>query len=237
MMNARIIPILALAAILGSLVSCKENQCTYDAGGTLEATTITVSAQGNGIILSLPVEESQKVDSAQTLGWLDTVQLALQKELIEAGLPSGRRKGDPRYTGQEIQLAQVEDMLDKCRISVPTQGVVLEKYAQAGEQAYMGRPLLKVADLDKMYVRVYLSATQLESLKLGQEVEVFSKRDGKEIAYKGRIRHISDQAEFTPKSVQTQDERDNLVYAVRIAVENDGYLKIGMYANVNFHGV
>ena len=226
--------ILGLAATLGLLASCQDSQSAYDAGGTLEATTMTLSAQGNGLILSLPVEEGQKVDSAQTLGWIDTVQLSLQKELIEAGLPSGRRKGDPRYTGQEIQLAQVEDMLDKCRISVPTQGVVLEKYAQAGEQAYIGRPLLKVADLDKMYVRVYLSATQLESLKLGQEVEVFSKRDGKEIAYKGRIRHISDQAEFTPKSVQTQDERDNLVYAVRIAVENDGYLKIGMYANVNF---
>ncbi len=226
--------ILGLAATLGLLASCQDSQSAYDAGGTLEATTMTLSAQGNGLILSLPIEEGQKVDSAQTLGWIDTVQLSLQKELIEAGLPSGRRKGDPRYTGQEIQLAQVEDMLDKCRISVPTQGVVLEKYAQAGEQAYIGRPLLKVADLDKMYVRVYLSATQLESLKLGQEVEVFSKRDGKEIAYKGRIRHISDQAEFTPKSVQTQDERDNLVYAVRIAVENDGYLKIGMYANVNF---
>lgn len=229
--------ILGLAATLGLLASCQDSQSAYDAGGTLEATTMTLSAQGNGLILSLPIEEGQKVDSAQTLGWIDTAQLSLQKELIEAGLPSGRRKGDPRYTAQEIQLAQVEDMLDKCRISVPTQGVVLEKYAQAGEQAYMGRPLLKVADLDKMYVRVYLSATQLESLKLGQEVEVFSKRDGKEIAYKGRIRHISDQAEFTPKSVQTQDERDNLVYAVRIAVENDGYLKIGMYANVNFHGV
>lgn len=226
--------ILGLAATLGLLASCQDSQSAYDAGGTLEATTMTLSAQGNGLILSLPIEEGQKVDSAQTLGWIDTVQLSLQKELIEAGLPSGRRKGDPRYTGQEIQLAQVEDMLDKCRISVPTQGVVLEKYAQAGEQAYMGRPLLKVADLDKMYVRVYLSATQLESLKLGQEVEVFSKRDGKETAYKGRISHISDQAEFTPKSVQTQDERDNLVYAVRIAVENDGYLKIGMYANVNF---
>ena len=226
--------ILGLAATLGLLASCQDSQSAYDAGGTLEATTMTLSAQGNGLILSLPIEEGQKVDSAQTLGWIDTVQLSLQKELIEAGLPSGRRKGDPRYTGQEIQLAQVEDMLDKCRISVPTQGIVLEKYAQAGEQAYIGRPLLKVADLDKMYVRVYLSATQLESLKLGQEVEVFSKRDGKEIAYKGRIRHISDQAEFTPKSVQTQDERDNLVYAVRIAVENDGYLKIGMYANVNF---
>lgn len=226
--------ILGLAATIGLLASCQDSQSAYDAGGTLEATTMTLSAQGNGLILSLPIEEGQKVDSAQTLGWIDTVQLSLQKELIEAGLPSGRRKGDPRYTAQEIQLAQVEDMLDKCRISVPTQGVVLEKYAQAGEQAYMGRPLLKVADLDKMYVRVYLSATQLESLKLGQEVEVFSKRDGKEIAYKGRIRHISDQAEFTPKSIQTQDERDNLVYAVRIAVENDGYLKIGMYANVNF---
>ena len=223
-----------MAATLGLLASCQDSQSAYDAGGTLEATTMTLSAQGNGLILSLPIEEGQKVDSAQTLGWIDTAQLSLQKELIEAGLPSGRRKGDPRYTAQEIQLAQVEDMLDKCRISVPTQGVVLEKYAQAGEQAYMGRPLLKVADLDKMYVRVYLSATQLESLKLGQVVEVFSKRDGKEIAYKGRIRHISDQAEFTPKSVQTQDERDNLVYAVRISVENDGYLKIGMYANVNF---
>lgn len=223
-----------MAATLGLLASCQDSQSAYDAGGTLEATTMTLSAQGNGLILSLPIEEGQKVDSAQTLGWIDTAQLSLQKELIEAGLPSGRRKGDPRYTAQEIQLAQVEDMLDKCRISVPTQGVVLEKYAQAGEQAFMGRPLLKVADLDKMYVRVYLSATQLESLKLGQEVEVFSKRDGKEIAYKGSIRHISDQAEFTPKSVQTQDERDNLVYAVRISVENDGYLKIGMYANVNF---
>lgn len=223
--------------MLGAMCSCKSSQSPYDAGGTLEATTMTISAQGNGTILSLPIEEGQRIDSSQTLGWIDTAQLSLQRKLLEAGLPTGRRNGDPRYTAQEIQLAQVEDMLAKCRVSAPMQGVVLEKYAQAGEQAYIGRPLLKVADLDKMFVRAYLSATQLESIRLGQDVNVLSKRDGKETVYKGRISHISDQAEFTPKSVQTQDERDNLVYAVRIAVQNDGYLKIGMYANVDFHGM
>ena len=155
-------------------------------------------------------------------------------ELIEAGLPANRRHADPRYTAQEIQLAQVEDMLEKCRISSPVQGIVIEKYAQRGEQAYAGRPLLKIADIDNMYLKAYVTATQLASLQLGQEVKVFSRRDGKDVEYPGRISHISDQAEFTPKSIQTQDERDNLVYAVKIRVKNDGYLKMGMYANVNF---
>lgn len=225
------LPLLA-ALVLGS--ACQDTQQHYDASGTLEATTLTLSAQNNGSILSFDAEEGQRIDSNQVFGWLDTAQLSLQKELIEAGLPANHRHADPRYTAQEIQLAQVEDMLEKCRISSPVQGIVIEKYAQRGEQAYAGRPLLKIADIDNMYLKAYVTATQLASLQLGQEVKVFSRRDGKDVEYPGRISHISDQAEFTPKSIQTQDERDNLVYAVKIRVKNDGYLKMGMYANVNF---
>ena len=136
----------------------------------------------------------------------------------------------------EIQRRQVIDNLEKCRVKSPIGGTVLDKYAEAGEYATPGKPLFKIADVADMKLRAYVDAPQLTSLKVGQPVKVYADfgEDGNR-EYKGVIEWISDKAEFTPKTIQTRDERSNLVYAVKIAVKNtDGLIKIGMYGEVDF---
>lgn len=136
----------------------------------------------------------------------------------------------------EIQRRQVIDNLEKCRVKSPIGGTVLDKYAEAGEYATPGKPLFKIADVADMKLRAYVDAPQLTSLKVGQPVKVYADfgEDGNR-EYKGVIEWISDKAEFTPKTIQTRDERANLVYAVKIAVKNtDGLIKIGMYGEVGF---
>lgn len=136
----------------------------------------------------------------------------------------------------EIQRRQVIDNLEKCRVKSPIGGTVLDKYAEAGEYATPGKPLFKIADVADMKLRAYVDAPQLTSLKVGQPVKVYADfgEDGNR-EYKGVIEWISDKAEFTPKTIQTRDERANLVYAVKIAVKNtDGLIKIGMYGEVDF---
>lgn len=136
----------------------------------------------------------------------------------------------------EIQRRQVIDQLEKCRIKSPVSGTVLDKYAEAGEYATPGKPLFKVADVDGMKLRAYVTAPQLTSLKIGQQVKVYADfgESGRR-EYKGVLTWISDKAEFTPKTIQTRDERANLVYAVKISVKNtDGLIKIGMYGDVKF---
>jgi len=133
------------------------------------------------------------------------------------------------------QIAQIDDQLDKCRLASPVTGTVLAKYAEQGEVTAVGRPLLKVADLGAMFLRAYITSDQLSRLRLGQKVTVtadYGERQSKD--YEGTITWISGQAEFTPKNIQTRNERANLVYAVKIAVVNDGFLKIGMYGDVRF---
>ncbi len=135
------------------------------------------------------------------------------------------------------QVAQIDDQLANCIISSPTRGRILSKYAEQGEYAAPGRALFKVGDISRMRLRAYISAPQLTSLKIGQEVTVYAdlgEADRK--AFKGIVSWISDEAEFTPKTIQTRDERSNLVYAVKIAVENDGTIKRGMYGDVVFKG-
>lgn len=137
----------------------------------------------------------------------------------------------------EIQRRQVVDQLSKCRIISPIGGTVLDKYAEAGEYATPGKPLFKIADVEDMKLRAYITAPQLTSLKIGLPVKVYADfgEDGSR-EYKGVVEWISDKAEFTPKTIQTRDERANLVYAVKIAVKNtDGLIKIGMYGDVDFH--
>ena len=136
----------------------------------------------------------------------------------------------------EIQRRQVIDNLEKCRVKSPIGGTVLDKYAEAGEYATPGKPLFKIADVADMKLRAYVDAPQLTSLKVGQPVKVYADfgEDGNR-EYNGVIEWISDKAEFTPKTIQTRDERSNLVYAVKIAVKNtDGLIKIGMYGEVDF---
>lgn len=134
-----------------------------------------------------------------------------------------------------IQVAQVEDKLQKSRIVSPISGTVLAKYAEAGELASVGKPLFKIADVENMYLRAYITSTQLSDVKLGQQVTLYADfGDGERKPFEGTVTWISDKAEFTPKTILTNDERANQVYAVKIAFHNDGTAKIGMYGEVKF---
>jgi len=137
--------------------------------------------------------------------------------------------------GIRLQVAQIEDQLKKCRITSPIAGTVLVKYSEMGEVAAPGKALFKIADTSNMILRAYVTNDQLSRLKINQKVKVYcdsEKKDMKE--YEGTLAWISDKSEFTPKTIQTRDERANLVYAVKINVKNDGFLKIGMYGSVKF---
>lgn len=138
--------------------------------------------------------------------------------------------------GVKLQVEQVEDQLKKCKITSPIAGTVLVKYAEKGEVAAPGKALFKIADTNNMILRAYITSDQLTGLKIGQKVKVFADSGKNEMKeYAGTLAWISDKSEFTPKTIQTRDERANLVYAVKINVKNDGYLKIGMYGNADFN--
>ncbi|MEP6615966.1 MAG: HlyD family efflux transporter periplasmic adaptor subunit [Ginsengibacter sp.] len=132
------------------------------------------------------------------------------------------------------KLGQLEDQQSKTRIINPVNGVVLTKYAQAFEITSPGKPLYKIANMSTLILRAYISGSQFSSLKPDQPVKVYVDSVKGYKNYPGKIEWISDKAEFTPKTIQTKEERANLVYAIKIRVPNDGSLKIGMYANVKF---
>lgn len=166
---------------------------------------------------------------------IDSQIAVLEKQL--AAQVSTLQRGNISVTEEssalDVQVAQLNDQLEKCRISSPITGTVLAKYAEQGELATQGKPLFKIADIQNMFLRAYITADQLSQMKIGDKVKVYSdlgEKDRKE--YDGVITWISDKSEFTPKTIQTRDERANLVYAVKIAVKNDGYLKIGMYGEM-----
>ena len=156
-------------------------------------------------------------------------QLAAQTETLE----NGNRTVSGQVRMLEAQLAQVEDQIGKCRIISPINGTILSKYAEAGELASQGRALFKVGDIVNMYLRAYITADQLTELKIGQSVRVFADEgESGRREYAGTVSWISDKAEFTPKTIQTRDERANLVYAVKIQIQNDGFVKRGMYGEI-----
>ncbi len=133
------------------------------------------------------------------------------------------------------QIEQLNDQLGKCRIINGPAGTVLTKYAEANEMATTGKPLYKIADLTTVILRAYITGDQLAKVKLNQKADVMIDTGKDSVKhYNGLVEWISDKAEFTPKTIQTRDERANLVYAVKIRVLNDGALKIGMYADVKF---
>lgn len=134
-----------------------------------------------------------------------------------------------------VQMLMVEDQLRKCKVTNPIDGTVLSKYAMEKEMTAPGKALYKIADLSTLILRAYISGDQLPQFKLGQAVDVMVDAPAGEYkSYKGTITWVSDKAEFTPKTIQTKDERANLVYAVKISVKNDGYLKLGMYGEMKF---
>lgn len=137
--------------------------------------------------------------------------------------------------GLKIQMEQIQDQLNKCHVISPITGTVLVKYAEQGELTMPGKALFKIADTNNMILRAYVTNGQLSTIKIGQKVKVYADAgDGKMKEYDGTLAWVSSQSEFTPKTIETKDERANLVYAVKIDVKNDGFLKIGMYGNVKF---
>lgn len=142
---------------------------------------------------------------------------------------------DRQMAATEVQVTLLLDQLSKCHIKAAVSGTVLEKYVERGEFVSAGKPLLKVAETKTMFLRAYLTSAQLQSVKTGQKVKVFADYGGGERKeYQGTITWISSRSEFTPKTILTDDERADLVYAVKVAIENDGYAKIGMYGEVKF---
>ena len=282
-------------------VACGRGNEDFDASGIFESTEVVVSAEANGRIVALDVEEGDELEAGQQVGSVDSVQLYLKKVQLEASAQGiGSKRADiakqvaatreqvakaerertrcrnllardagtqkqlddaeaqlavlkkqleaqlstlertnqgvsDEQRAAEAQIMQLEDQLRKCRVVSPASGTVLAKYAEAGEVTAAGKPLFKLADLRHVFLRAYVSGSQLSEVKVGQSVKVYADEgeDGRR-EYAGRVTWISGQAEFTPKTIQTRDERANLVYAVKIAVENDGLLKLGMYGEVKF---
>lgn len=291
--------ILILAALLSA--SCADKQQTYDASGTFEAVETIISAEANGVIRALNVEEGQLLHAGQTVGYIDSTQLYLKKRQLEAQIDAvlskkpniatqlaalreqlsqamreqrriasmvGADAATPKQLDDanaqvaiikkqiaaqqsnlgissssitqeasplEIQIAQLEDQLAKSRIVNPMEGTVLVKYAEVNETTAVGKPVYKIADLSTIILRAYITGPQFAQIGLNQQVTVLvDDAEGAYREYPGTIAWISDKAEFTPKTIQTKDERENLVYAVKIRVKNDGLLKIGMYGEVRF---
>lgn len=289
----------AVACLL--LASCRQADMQYDASGVFESTEVIVSAEADGKILRLDVEEGDRLSRGQEVGCIDTVPLSLQRgQLLASARAVGEKRSDVEKqvaatrrqiglaeterdraaalladnagTRQQLdnaeaqlavlrrqleaqlstlrsgnrslaseeesvdyQVAALDDRLRKCRVRSPIAGTVLTKYAEAGEVTGPGQPLFKLADMKRLFLRAYVTGNQLAGLRLGQRVTVYADKGGGEMrSYPGRITWISDKAEFTPKTIQTKDERANLVYAVKISVTNDGYLKLGMYGEVAF---
>jgi HlyD family secretion protein len=288
-----------LLILLIAISSCKNNNHQYDASGAFEAVETIISAEANGKILQLNLEEGSKLEAGQVVGYIDSTQLhlskmqlsqnkkallsnrletgvqteALKKELanaeldrnrienlVKGGVASQKQLDDAnakvatiqsKINAQEnslqtstsalneqgstvdVQLNEINDQLGKCVIVNPVKGTVLTKYAEQYEMAMIGKPLYKIADLSTIILRAYITGDQLPSVKIGQSVKVFT--DDGHGGYKenaGVITWINDKSEFTPKTIQTKNERANLVYAIKVNVRNDGYLKIGMYGEV-----
>ena len=222
----------------------------------LQATTKVVSVKRPNISLQIASTKDQIVkakldknrienmfkDGAATQKQIDDInsQLDVLKSTLAAQLntlSTSVNSLDKETSVYEIQVAQIEDQLEKSRIISPIDGTVLNKFAEVKEMTAPGKPLYRIADTKHLFLRAYIVSNQLADIKIGQEATVYiNVSDNKQKTYKGTISWISDKAEFTPKTIQTQDERQNLVYAIKVAVENtDGMIKIGMYGDVDFN--
>ena len=163
----------------------------------------------------------------------------LQRQLDAqiSSLSTNTRALDKQVAATDVKVSQLYDLLRKCHVVAPLQGTVLEKYVERGEFVATGKPLFKMADTDHMFIRAYVTSAQLQHIKVGQQAKVFADYgDDQKKAYEGKVSWISSRSEFTPKTILTDDERADLVYAVKVAVRNDGYIKIGMYGEVKFLG-
>lgn len=285
-------------ALCAALSGC-DNTPDYDATGIFESTTVNVSAETTGKILSLTIAEGDSVKAGELIAVIDTTMLELQHSqvlsqrnsaqstapdisaqaaalrtriahqqqecdrvarLLADGAATQKQSDDAaaalatlknelnallstlnksrtattdNVTAIGYQSDLILQQIEKSKITSPISGTVLTKYAEQGEFATPGRPLCKIADLGNIYLRAYFTVSQLADLRIGQQVTVVADFGGDEqYEYPGTVAWISQESEFTPKSIQTRDSRANLVYAVKIAVKNDGRLKLGQYGEV-----
>lgn len=194
--------------------------------------------------LSKQQTERRRIENLLAAGAATTKQLddinsaikVLQDRLAaqESTLSKSASQADRAVDVIDIQIARLDDRINRCKVIAPISGTVITKYCEAGEYAAPGKPILKLADLNKMKLTAYFTSEQLADLKVGQNVTVLANYGGDKVKeYPGHIISIASESEFTPKNIQTQDSRSNLVYAVKIAVDNtDGTLKIGSFGNV-----
>jgi HlyD family secretion protein len=185
----------------------------------------TEAARFKNLLKSNAATQKQ-VDDIQSS--IDVLQRQLEAQT--ENLQNNNRSISAESLSIQAQVEQTDDLMRKSVIASPIDGIVLEKYAEQGEVVGQGKALLKIADVDRIFLRAYITADQLDQLKLGQEVSVWADFGRKGMKpYSGTITWIAGKAEFTPRTILTKDERANLVYAIKVAVKNDGYLKIGMY--------
>lgn len=202
-----------IAALLQQIVTAKTEKKRVENLVTANAAN---QKQLDDIVAQLAVLEKQLEAQKSTL------------ELTNSGITDDSE-------ALQIQVAQIKDQLQKCKIISPIKGTVLVKYTEKGEVTMPGKALFKIADVDHMILRAYITSGQLSQLKIGQKVKVSADfGEEKTRDYTGTLAWISSKSEFTPKTIETRDERANLVYAIKVNVKNDGYLKIGMYGNVKF---
>ena len=204
----------------------------------VQAQIAALQQQINKALIEQRRTEALLKDGAATSKQLDDAQNAvavLQKQLQGqlSLLQNSTRSLNSQMSAADIQRYEVLNQLEKCHIKSPITGTVLEKYAEEGEFATIGRPLFKVADTRNMTLRAYITSTQLAKVRVGQRVKVFADYgDDTRHTYEGTVTWISPKAEFTPKSILTNDERADQVYAVKVSVKNNGYIKIGMYGEM-----
>lgn len=216
----------------------------------LKAQSVAVSSKIENIDSEIMVKEQQKKnllvdkqrienlikDGAGTQKQLDDINGAI--DLVESQIISIKTQFTSVTSELAVlrtQVAQVQESIAKCHIFNPMKGVVLERFAAQNEVTTFGRPLYKIADMDELILRVYVSGAQLPGIIIGNQVEVLIDEDSEvNRSLSGVVSWISETAEFTPKIIQTKEERVNMVYAVKIRVKNDGSLKIGMPGEANF---
>jgi len=277
-----------------SLFSCNNSDNKADGYGNFEATEVTISAEANGKLVYLNLEESDIIEPNTLVGLVDTIQLHLNKQqlisskatiysksenvlsqisvlqaqlkttlieqkriqnmfaenaatkrqvdeiegkadVIKEQIKSVQTQNAPiinEIASIDVQIKKINDQIKNSKIINPIKATVLAKYAEPNEIASFGKPLYKIANLSQMMLRVYVSETQLPQVKLNQKVTVKIDNGTGMKSYPGTISWISSVAEFTPKIIQTKEERVNLVYAVKVQVNNDGGLKIGMPAEM-----
>lgn len=177
------------------------------------------------------------VATQKQLDDIDSQLLVLQARLRaqKKSLGSSIQAIDAQNNAIDVQIDQLNDQISRCQVKSPIDGSVLVKYTEQGEFVNLGKPLFKVADMENMVLRAYVTAQQLKDLRINQKVKVLAEFGADETKeYEGEITWISDKSEFTPKTIQTQDERANLVYAVKVSVKNNGFLKIGMYGGLKW---